>query len=161
MSEYPDSPKYEEAFLLTAADIMEANMIEALLKVNDIPVLKKYRGSGAYLKIIMGGTVYGVDLYVPKQLLGKASRVVEESREASLDDDFPYNVIPEEEILNDSTQEKDADKNIQPESDNTLSTKDKQSVVNKRPYISWIIIFSFIPGLLWLVITLINYLFNR
>ncbi len=125
MSEYPDSPKYEEAFLLTAADIMEANMIEALLKVNDIPVLKKYRGSGAYLKIIMGGTVYGVDLYVPKQLLGKASRVVEESREASLDDDFPYNVMTEEAILSDSTKPEDVNQNKQPESDNTQPTKDK------------------------------------
>jgi len=124
MSDYADNQKYEEAFLLTASDIMEANIIEALLKANDIPVLKKYRGNGAYLKIIMGGTVFGVDLYVPKALLDKAARVVEDSREASLDDAFPYNII-EEELPNDSAEAEDADANKQPEIDNTQSTKEK------------------------------------
>lgn len=160
MSENPNSPQYEEAFLLTAGDIMEANMIEALLKANDIPALKKYRGNGAYLKIVMGGTVFGVDMYVPKQLLEKASRVVKESREASLDDTFPYNVIAEEASLNDSTQTENASQNKQPESDN-IQTKDKQSVVNKKRYVSWIIILFFIPGLLWLAVFLIRYILSR
>lgn len=161
MAEYQENPNYEEAFLLTAADIMEANIIEALLKANDIPVLKKYRGNGAYLKIVMGGTVFGVDMYVPKQLLERASELVKESREASLDDDFPYNVIAEEASLSDSTQTEETTENKQTESDNTQLTGNQQSIVEKRPYALWITILFLIPGLLWLIIMLIKSIFSR
>lgn len=104
MSEYQESPQNKEAFLLSAADSIEAGMIEALLNVNDIPVLKKYNGSGDYLKILMGNSIYGVDLFVPAGLLDKAAEIIENSREASRDDAFPYNVIPEESIESDQVK---------------------------------------------------------
>jgi len=85
-----------EAFLLSVNSSMEADMIESLLKANDIPVLRKYRESGGYMMIMMGSTIYGVDLYVPGDMLDKAREIVENSREASEDAAFPDNVLPEE-----------------------------------------------------------------
>ncbi len=84
-----------EAFLLSVSSSMEADMIESLLKANDIPVLKKYRESGGYMMIMMGSTIYGVDLYVPSDMLDKAREIVDGSREASQDAAFPDNVKPE------------------------------------------------------------------
>lgn len=84
-----------EAFLLSVSSSMEADMIESLLKADDIPVLRKYRESGGYMMIMMGSTIYGVDLYVPCDMLDKAREIVANSREASKDADFPDNVEPE------------------------------------------------------------------
>lgn len=85
-----------EAFLLSVGTNIEADMIESLLRANDIPVLRKYREAGGYLMVMMGGTVYGVDIYVPEDLLDKAREAVENSREASEDASFPDNVKPAE-----------------------------------------------------------------
>jgi hypothetical protein len=87
-----------EAFLLSVTSSMEADMIESLLRANDIPVLRKYRESGGYMMIMMGSTIYGVDLYVPGDMLDKAREIIDSSREASKDAAFPDNVKPEETI---------------------------------------------------------------
>lgn len=147
MSEHPHSPQYEEAFLISTADSIEAGMIEALLTANDIPVLKKYRESGGYLKIVMGDSMFGVDLFVPAELLEKAVEIIENSREASKDEAFPYNVIPEE------TNSSGPDK-----SDDIDLTEQEQRISRKRRLVSWIVILLFTPGLLWLIIFLIRLL---
>jgi hypothetical protein len=56
-----------------------------------IPVLRKYREAGGYLTVLMGGTIYGIDLYVPENLLGKAADILDTSRSASDDALFPDN----------------------------------------------------------------------
>ncbi len=98
-----------EAFLLSVNSSMEADMIESLLKANDIPVLRKYRESGGYMMIMMGGTIYGVDLFVPGDMLDKAREIVENSREASKDAAFPDNVKPEGTIGEAPEEESGAD----------------------------------------------------
>ena len=160
MSEHPLNPQYNEAFLLTAADSIEAGMIEALLNANDIPVLKKYKESGGYLKIVMGDSIYGVDLFVPAELLDKACEIIENSREASQDDAFPYNVISEEtidskQVKNDPSNNDDSTKN------NGAELAEEQKINRKKRLVSWIIILFFMPGVLLLAIFLIQYIFSK
>lgn len=54
----------KEVFLMTVGEEMKAEIIEAELKKQGIPVLKKHREGGDYLSIYMGKSMYGVDLYV-------------------------------------------------------------------------------------------------
>jgi len=71
--------KYDkEAFLMSVPDDMEANIIESLLQSYDIPLLKKYRKSGGYMKIYMGMSNFGIDLYVPSRLLEKAKELTKD-----------------------------------------------------------------------------------
>jgi len=65
------------AFLTTADSVISADMIEAMLRDNDIPVLKKHRGAGLHLKIVFGSTNFGIDMYVPSDLLEKAKELID------------------------------------------------------------------------------------
>lgn len=174
MSEHIENRKYGEAFLLSAVDSIEADMIESILRANDIPVMKKYRESGGYMKIVMGNSIYGVDLFVPEQLLDRATEIIDNSREASQDDTFPYNVIPEETISSE-TKICEPDKSEQvmrepvmyesisgePEmGEDAELIEQEQRIGHKRRFVSWIIILLFSPGLIWLIIIFIKYLFS-
>ena len=67
----------DTTFLTTADSVMSADMIEAMLRDNDIPVLKKYRGAGLHVKIFSGNTNSGIDMYVPSGSLEKAKEIIE------------------------------------------------------------------------------------
>ena len=62
--------------LYTADSEVSANMLEAMLTDNGIPVLKKYRGSGLHLKIVLGTTPYGIDLYVSPEDFEEAEKLL-------------------------------------------------------------------------------------
>ena len=64
------------ALLITVNDDMNASMITEMLKDNGIPCLKKYREAGGYTKFLFGSTCFGIDLYVPSELLEKADEVI-------------------------------------------------------------------------------------
>lgn len=70
-----EGQKEEWSFLTQASNEIEATIIESILDSEGIPVIKKYQEAGEYLKIYMGMTNYGVDIYVP-------SRLKEEARQA-------------------------------------------------------------------------------
>ncbi|MGI6669010.1 MAG: hypothetical protein ACOX4M_06315 [Acetivibrionales bacterium] len=82
----------KSAFLMTAENSIEADVIEAILHAEGIPVLRKYKEAGDYMRIYMGRTIFGVDLFVPSPLLGRARQIIETSRDASSDDSFPDNI---------------------------------------------------------------------
>ena len=63
-------------FLRSIEDNIEAEMTIALLQCNNIPVLRKRHGAGEYLKIYMGMSYYGMDIYVPSKLHAKASEIL-------------------------------------------------------------------------------------
>ncbi len=169
------------AFLLSVSSSMEADMIESLLKANDIPVLRKYREAGGYMMIMMGGTVYGVDLYVPGDMLDKAREIVDNSRKASEDAAFPDNIKPEEMTGEDPISDShagDIDGSTAEEPDiagaGTASDRlnneeavsaerdmsaEEQKINRRRRSISWLILFFFVPGLI-LLVGLIKYLFD-
>ncbi|HEX9061570.1 MAG TPA: DUF2007 domain-containing protein [Clostridia bacterium] len=75
-------------FLITAADEIQAAVLEARLNQYGIPVMKKYREAGSYLNVYMGNTVYGIDIYVPSDLLTEAERIIETDDDELKNEDF-------------------------------------------------------------------------
>jgi hypothetical protein len=71
-------PKEEWIFIKQAANEIEANIIESIFDSEGIPVIKKYREAGEYLKIYMGMTNFGVDIYVPTKLKEVAETLLNE-----------------------------------------------------------------------------------
>jgi hypothetical protein len=65
-------------FLMHANSELEANILESKLKLYGIPVLKEYGGSGLYSRIISGGALLGVEIYVPAGLLAEAKNIISE-----------------------------------------------------------------------------------
>lgn len=55
----------------------ETYVIETLLKEEGIPVLKRRRGVGGYLKVSAGMSIFGVDIYVPSEELNRAKELLE------------------------------------------------------------------------------------
>lgn len=74
MSEHKDFDR--EEFLLNVPDDIEARIIESKLKLYGIPVMRKYRGSSAYVNLYAGNTVFGIDLYVPSRALEAAKEII-------------------------------------------------------------------------------------
>ncbi len=66
-------------FLTSAGSYMEADIMESLLNSYDIPVLRKKAGAGSYMKIYMGGSMLGEDIYVPNQLFEKAKEIIDQN----------------------------------------------------------------------------------
>lgn len=63
-------------FLVGCKDDFEAQILEGLLVSAGIPVEKKYRGVGEYLRVF-GGVGRDVDLYVPGDRLEEALELLE------------------------------------------------------------------------------------
>ncbi|MDU4960992.1 MAG: DUF2007 domain-containing protein [Sporomusaceae bacterium] len=117
-----------EAHLLSLTDPLMADMIEALLISNKIPVLKMFRQAGGYLNLYMGTTAFGVDLYVPAKLLEEAREIVENNHQP----------------VTESDQEID---------------EEYQYDNNKRKDRVWVIILFFIPGVFWLGIIVLFFIY--
>jgi hypothetical protein len=64
------------AFLCCVDDGFEVEIVVSLLKSYNIPVMRKSREAGGYLKIFTGRSFFGVDIYVPSKLLEKAREVI-------------------------------------------------------------------------------------
>ncbi|WP_125990838.1 DUF2007 domain-containing protein [Halocella sp. SP3-1] len=54
----------------------EVDIVESLLRQMDIPVMRKYPDTGAYLEVYLGTSPFGVALYVPESQLSMARDVV-------------------------------------------------------------------------------------
>ncbi|MCL2674843.1 MAG: DUF2007 domain-containing protein [Defluviitaleaceae bacterium] len=67
-----DSP----VFLCTLSDHMEVAMVEALLKSNNIPVVKIQRNGGDVNMLYLGVSFTDTDLYVPSKLLEHAKELL-------------------------------------------------------------------------------------
>lgn len=68
--------------LATAYSSEELLVLESILRDAEIPYLKKDRGSGTTVKVIMGYSIFGTDLYVRAEDLETAAALlapVEES----------------------------------------------------------------------------------
>jgi len=72
------SPEIDkEVYLTSAADIVEAEIKENLLRAEGIPVIIKHRDNGAFMAIYTGNTLFGVDLYVPLRFYDKAKEILD------------------------------------------------------------------------------------
>ena len=66
----------EWQFLVNCADDFEAGLIMGALDGAGIINMRKYRGSGDYMKVI-GGVGQDVDIFVPEDQLPKAQEVLD------------------------------------------------------------------------------------
>ena len=64
------------ALLATLYDDILLSMYEELLKEENIPYLKKDRGTGGAMRIMMGQSFYGTDIYVPEGELERALELI-------------------------------------------------------------------------------------
>ena len=61
--------------LTTAESVLDADMIEAMLKDNGIPVFRQYYGADLHFRIIFGRVFEGVDIFVPAAAFEKAKEL--------------------------------------------------------------------------------------
>lgn len=71
----------KEKLLLSNLNTMEAEIITAKLKSYGIPVLKKSKGSGEIMEIYTGVNLYGIDIYVPSDLIELAKELMKPENE--------------------------------------------------------------------------------
>ncbi len=76
------SDKLEIVVLKTVSNDYELNLIKNLLDEHNIPYIIKDRGSGGYMRIITGASLYGTDILVEKSIFEKAKAIL---------DEFPWN----------------------------------------------------------------------
>jgi hypothetical protein len=87
----------EEVFLISANDGIESAMIEGRLRSAQIPYFIKSKETGSYMKVLMGYSVYGVDILVPSNLLLEAQKVLQ------IEDNNTYKVSSfNDEVLSES-----------------------------------------------------------
>ncbi|MBA1336445.1 MAG: hypothetical protein HPY66_2880 [Firmicutes bacterium] len=65
----------EWAFLMNVYNDTEAEIVKGMLEAEGIPAVIRYKGMGTFLKVYTG-TVIDVDLYVPRDRLEKARKLV-------------------------------------------------------------------------------------
>ncbi|MBR3893904.1 MAG: DUF2007 domain-containing protein [Clostridia bacterium] len=68
------------AHLTTAHDNVELSIIRSILEGEEIPYRVRERGSGGVVKVIAGYSMYGSDIFVPAELLEKATEVLDAYR---------------------------------------------------------------------------------
>lgn len=87
----PEPPEPEnELLLISVGDENEANIIENLLESYQIPSLKKYRDIGDYMKVFMGTSVFGIDIYVPESCVETSREILRTN--ASFDETIPAEI---------------------------------------------------------------------
>ena len=62
--------------IFNAADQIQAEMIHDHLKQNGIETMSKQPGTGEYMSIAMGYSVYGTDIYVREDQKAKAEALI-------------------------------------------------------------------------------------
>ena len=74
-----DNPKPADEgteLLVTVFDNVQLSMVRSLLEAENIPYLIRERGSGSAVKIVMGVSSFGSDVYVPASVLEKATDAI-------------------------------------------------------------------------------------
>ncbi len=65
-----------EELLLSNLNTVEAEIIISKLKSYGIPVLKKSKGTGEIMEIYTGVNLYGIDIYVPSDMMELAKELL-------------------------------------------------------------------------------------
>ena len=80
-----DSPSLSDegiSLLATLFDEVSVAMYEDILRDADIPYLRRDRGAGGAMRIIMGASLSAVDIYVPADRLDEALALFTEAEES-------------------------------------------------------------------------------
>ncbi len=70
-----------EELLISNLNNMEAQIIISKLKSYGIPVLKKSKGTGELMEIYTGVNMYGIDIYVPSDMIDLAKELLKPLKE--------------------------------------------------------------------------------
>ena len=76
--------------LTTAYDPTYLAIVESILSDANIPYLKKDRGSGAAVRVIMGYSMFGTDVFVLKEHIEPATELIavpDEEQNEEIDED--------------------------------------------------------------------------
>ncbi|MCL2122254.1 MAG: hypothetical protein FWH28_08415 [Clostridiales bacterium] len=84
----------EPILLCSLSDEMQADMVVAALKEQEIPVLRKAIGAGQYLSTYMGFSTQGVEIYTSPECIDKAREVLDVI--LGTDEDSPQETFGEE-----------------------------------------------------------------
>lgn len=68
------------SLLTTTHDDVEKNIICGILEEEKIPFLAKDRGAGEAVRVVVGYSMYGCDIYVPTAFLEKATALLDDYR---------------------------------------------------------------------------------
>ena len=68
------------AHLITVHDNAELCVVRSILEGEKIPYRVRERGSGGMVKVIAGYSMYGTDIFVPKEMLPAAEELLEAFR---------------------------------------------------------------------------------
>ena len=68
----------EMVLLKTIYNSVELNFIKNLLDENAIPYIMQDYGSGGYMRIASGFSIYGTDILVEKSMYEKAKTIIDE-----------------------------------------------------------------------------------
>lgn len=80
--------RHDELKLLTTVyDNEQLAIVRCILDGDNIPYLTKERGSGSSVKIIMGFSMFGTDIFVKSEQLEQAQALLEATYGSSPDDD--------------------------------------------------------------------------
>ena len=74
-----DQPKRADegtALLISVYDNVQLSVVRSLLDAENIPYLVRERGSGSAVKIVMGVSSFGSDVYVPESALQDATAAI-------------------------------------------------------------------------------------
>lgn len=71
----------KEKLLLSNLNTIEAEIIIAKLKSYGIPILKKSKGTGEIMEIYTGVNLYGIDIYVPEDMVELAEELLKPENE--------------------------------------------------------------------------------
>ncbi len=115
-----------EALLTTVGNTFEADNMAALLSTEGIPILKKHRGTGGYLEIYMGTSMYGIDIYVPLECLDQAKEIITAT---------PIYEFPNEDTIVDE---------IEPEVESAYIKRSRRKI--------WFILLFLVPGFFWIAL---------
>ena len=81
--------------LTTVHDNVELSILQSILDGEQIPYRVSERGSGSSVKIIMGYSMFGTDIFVPKAVFEQAKEVLDAYRNAEpAEEELP----PEDEV---------------------------------------------------------------
>ncbi|MBC9785931.1 DUF2007 domain-containing protein [Heliobacterium chlorum] len=76
--------------LINVADVYKAEIVESILREANIPFQRKYAGTDGYLKLVTGGTLNNIELYVPDIFYDDAINLVSVSYEEDNSGDETY-----------------------------------------------------------------------
>jgi hypothetical protein len=83
--------------LVTTHDNIEQSILQSILEGEGIPYMTSDRGSGAAMRIIAGYSMFGTDIYVPKELLEQARELLDAYRNGEDVEDDSVEPVEEEE----------------------------------------------------------------